>query len=159
MHFLISDWECLLSGVIVQLAMWDSTAVLLSVALTTTSNGIKLSGDQGSRKAHWLAMTPSAGFLLVKSARFSGCEYSTTSTLILGPLQMCRVGNKERLYFGDLLRVFLWLYISQTLRWLSDAPLFRTDGRKTLRGFFVFDIITRITRGLSLPKIVCYHVM
>ena len=28
-------------------------------------------------------------------------------TLILGPLQMCRVGNKERLYFGDLLRVFL----------------------------------------------------
>ena len=72
---------------------------------------------------------------------------------------MCRVGNKERLYFGDLLRIFLWLYISQTLRWLSDAPLFRTDGRKTLRGFFVFDIITRITRGLSLPKIVCYHVM
>ena len=56
-------------------------------------------------------------------------------TLILGPLQMCRVGNKERLYFGDLLRIFLWLYISQTLWCLSDAPLSRNDGRKTLRDF------------------------
>ena len=50
---------------------------------------------------------------------------------------MCRFGNKERLNFGDLLRVFLWLYISQTLRWLSDAPLFRNDGRQTLWDFSI----------------------
>ena len=60
---------------------------------------------------------------------------SVRPTQILGPLQMCGFGNKERLYFGDLLRVFLWVYISQTLPWLSDAPLFRNDGRKTLRDF------------------------
>ena len=38
-------------------------------------------------------------------------------TLILGPLQMCRFGNKERLNFGDLLRVFF-----VTIHF-SDAPV------------------------------------
>ena len=39
--------------------------------------------------------------------KLTGNAQMPPATLILGPLQMCRFGNKERLNFGDLLRVFL----------------------------------------------------